>query len=113
VTIFGVPWRELELRHVEAFLADAGGEPLTWEAKGNELPRPASIAKHVNGFANAIDGGYLLLGFERHEAVWRATGVDFPDNDAPVWVANIVGDRLRPRRGSTCVIGRPAGSARP
>jgi hypothetical protein len=65
VTIFGVPWDELALEHVESFLADAGGEGLTWEAKGTELPHPGTVAKHVCGFANAVDGGYLLLGAAR------------------------------------------------
>ena len=28
MTIFGVPWHQLQLEHVEKFLADAGPEPL-------------------------------------------------------------------------------------
>jgi hypothetical protein len=97
VTIFGVAWNDLELDHVEAFLADAGGESLTWEAKGRDLPRPASISKHVCGFANGLGDGYLFLGFEREDGAWRTTGLDFPGEDPPVWVTNIVGARLRPR----------------
>lgn len=96
MTIFGVPWSELELKHVEAFLADAGGEPLLWEAKGTDLPRPDSIAKHVCGFANAVDDGYLLLGFQRDGDAWKASGLDFPGGDPPVWVSGIAGT-LRPR----------------
>jgi hypothetical protein len=90
VTIFGVPWDELALEHVESFLADAGGEGLTWEAKGTELPHPRNVAKHLCGFANAVDGGYLLLGAERGEGgAWSASGVEFPAGDPPVWVTNI------------------------
>jgi hypothetical protein len=81
---------------VESFLATAGGEPLTWEAKGTELPRPEQITRAVCGFANAVGGGYLLLGFEQDASKWKATGVDFPNNDAPVWIATIVRNTLRP-----------------
>jgi len=73
-----------------------GSEPLTWEAKGTDLPRPDSIAKHACGFANAVDESYLLLGFERNGGGWRATGLDFPCDDPPVWVSAIVRDHLRP-----------------
>lgn len=91
MTIFDVVWEELALEHVESFLTDAGAEGLTWEAKGNELPHPGSVAKHVCGFANAVDGGYLLLGADRGEdGTWSASGVEFPADDPPVWVTNIV-----------------------
>lgn len=96
MTIFGVPWPSLELKHVELFLAEAGGEPLLWEAKGTDLPRSDSVAKHVCGFANAVDGGYLLLGFEHDRDEWKASGLDFPRGDPPVWVSSIIGT-LRPR----------------
>ena len=96
MTIFGVPWEDLSLEDVEAFLATAGSEPLRWEAKGTDLPRPDSIAKHVCGFANAVDDGYILLGFERDGGGWSATGLDFPGDDPPVWVSTIVRDHLRP-----------------
>jgi hypothetical protein len=35
---FGTPWAELGAADVEAFLADAADEGLTWEAKGRECP---------------------------------------------------------------------------
>jgi Putative DNA-binding domain len=90
VTIFGVPWDDLSLEHLESFLASAGGEGLTWEAKGVELPHPGSVAKHLCGFANAVDGGYLLLGAERaSDGSWTISGVEFPGGDPPVWVTNI------------------------
>lgn len=96
MTIFGVDWDDLQLEHVEAFLASAGGEPLTWEAKGTEL-RAEQVTKHTCGFANAIEGGYLLLGFQRDGGAWKATGCAFPGGDPPVWVSNVVRNTLRPR----------------
>jgi hypothetical protein len=96
VTIFGVECDELELEHVRAFLDGAGREPLTWEAKGTTL-RSEQVTKYVCGFANAVDGGYVLLGFDRHDAGWRIDGVEFPGDDPPVWVSNVVANTLRPR----------------
>jgi Putative DNA-binding domain len=98
VTIFGLPWEELELEHVERFLARAGREPLTWEAKGREI-RPGQVTKHVCGFANAAEGGYLLFGVELVDDEWRASGFAFPGDDPPAWVSNIVRETLRPRPG--------------
>jgi len=34
--LFGVPWESLTLDGVRAFLADAGDEGVTWEAKADE-----------------------------------------------------------------------------
>jgi hypothetical protein len=96
VTIFGVPWEELELGHVKRFLAGAHREPLTWEARGTAL-RSEQVTKHVCGFANAVDGGYLLLGFDLIDDEWRATGCSFPGDDPPVWVSNVVRTTLSPR----------------
>jgi hypothetical protein len=96
MTIFGVPWAKLELSHVEAFLGGAGREPLTWEAKGTTV-RPEQVTKHVGGFANAAEDGYLLLGFEHDGSSWEATGCAFPGDDPPVWVSNVVRSTLRPR----------------
>jgi hypothetical protein len=96
VAIFGVDWEQLTPSHVEAFLATAGREPLTWEAKGTEI-RSDQVTKHVAGFANAEEGGYLLLGFEVADGEWRATGCEFPGDDPPVWISNVVRTTLRPR----------------
>jgi predicted HTH transcriptional regulator len=96
VTIFGVPWQKLGLEHVGRFLEGAGREALTWEAKGTEL-RADQVTKHVGGFANAADGGYLLLGFEPVDDEWRTSGLDFPGGDPPVWISNVVRTTLRPR----------------
>ena len=96
MTIFGVRWNDLKLEHVEEFFAGAEREPLTWEAKGTELRRE-HVTRHVCGFANAAEGGYLLLGFELVDERWRATGCEFPGDDPPVWVSNVVRMTLRPR----------------
>ena len=96
MTIFGVEWEELALNHVEEFLAGAGREALTWEAKGTNLRRE-HITKQVCGFANAVDQGFLLLGLEFRDDEWQATGLDFPGGDPPVWVSNVVRETLRPR----------------
>jgi predicted HTH transcriptional regulator len=76
VTIFGVAWDQLTLAHVERFLAGAGREPLTWEAKGKQL-RSEHVTKNVAGFANAAEGGYLILGFELVGEEWKAAGAAF------------------------------------
>lgn len=96
MTIFGVDFDDLQLDSVLAFLAGAGSEPLRWEAKGGDI-RPEHVTKNVGGFANAIEGGYLLLGFEKSAGVWMASGFKFPDDDPPAWVSRIVGSTLRPR----------------
>ena len=96
MTIFGVDWDDLGLDDVVSFLARAGGEPLTWEAKGGAIRRE-HVTENVGGFANAIDGGYLLLGFEKSADAWAASGFEFPGGDPPAWVSRIVGTTLRPR----------------
>lgn len=94
-SIFSVPWGEVELGHLRGFLASAGDEGLTWEAKGEERPRPETVRRAVCGFANAI-GGYLIIGAERVEAVWSAPGVDFEGAEPPVWLDQVIRDGLRP-----------------
>jgi hypothetical protein len=37
---FPVAWDELDLPTIEAYLATAEREPLTWEAKGNRVTPP-------------------------------------------------------------------------
>ena len=96
MTIFGVPWAEVKLAHVERFLASAGREPLTWEAKGKQF-RSEHVTKNVAGFANAAEGGYLILGFELVGEEWKATGVTFPNDDPPAWVSNVIRTTMNPR----------------
>jgi hypothetical protein len=94
VTIFGVPWGDLELDHVRHFLADAPSEPLLWEAKGVKA-HPDEIRKQVCGFANSHEGGYLIIGAEQgSDGSWSLSGVTFRD-EAPLWISNVVGDRER------------------
>jgi len=99
VTIFGVLWSDLTLEHVQAFLKEAGDEPLLWEAKGTKLDGRA-IRRQVCGFANSHEGGYLILGAEQLPGgagadsvagLWKLDGVEFPDEPA-TWVSNVIGD---------------------
>jgi Putative DNA-binding domain len=95
-TIFGrVQWESLTLDDVEAFLAEAGDEGLTWEAKGTERPHPRSVLKQVCAFANA-QGGYLLVGVRREDGAWVADGVDFRGEEPTTWLGRIIRNGLRP-----------------
>jgi len=89
MTIFGVPWNELKLAHVRAFLSDAGAEPLLWEAKGIRADK-GEIRKQVCGFANSHEGGFLIIGASEEDHRWNLEGVDFPD-EPPIWISNIIG----------------------
>lgn len=91
-SIFPASWPDLTLADVEAFLADASNEGLTWEAKGTALPGKPELREAVCGFANAV-GGYLLLGVEKQ--TWATTGLEFPD-EPTLWLNNIIRDGLRP-----------------
>jgi hypothetical protein len=71
VTIFGVPWTELDLPDVEAFLEQADDEPLLWEAKGTQLD-PNEVRRQVCGFANSHEGGFLILGASRAKGGGRS-----------------------------------------
>lgn len=76
--LFDVPWEDLDADAVERFLAQAGDESLTWEAKGGgDRLRPDTVRKSACGFVNAI-GGYLIVGAERDEqGQWTLPGVAF------------------------------------
>lgn len=103
MTIFGAPWSELRLEHVQTYLDQADDEPLLWEAKGTRL-NARDVRRQVCAFANSHDGGYLLLGAEANpdkQAArrWLVEGVLFPD-EPRTWVSNVIGDReggVRPR----------------
>jgi Putative DNA-binding domain len=86
---FDTDWQDLTVEHIERFLATAGDEGLTWEAKGNCEPHRDSIRKAVCGFANAV-GGYLIIGAERTENGWRLPGVTFRHEEPNTWLASIV-----------------------
>ena len=86
-SLFRVPWSDLDKPHVVRFLADAGDEGLTWEAKGDAKEsrwlRREQIEKAVSGFANSQLGGVLVIGAERKEGDqgWVLTGLLPPDED--------------------------------
>ena len=90
MTIFGVPWNDLRLEHVERFLAEAGPEPLLWEAKGINADK-GEIRRQVCGFANSHDGGYLIIGADESRGRWSLDGVGFPD-EPPSWISSVIGN---------------------
>jgi hypothetical protein len=96
MTIFGVPWDELELDTVRAYLDGAEDEPLLWEAKGTDLDKN-EIRRQVCAFANSHEGGYLILGADRPKgaARWDLAGVPFP-GEPNTWISDLVVD---PERG--------------
>lgn len=94
-SIFGVPLAELKLEHIERFLATADTEPLLWEAKGTERPRPDSIRKHVCGFANRL-GGYLIIGAKQTGDQWKVNGVDFGGDEPNRWISDCIGTLRSP-----------------
>jgi hypothetical protein len=91
MTIFGVPFGNVDLEVLRRFLADAEPEPLLWEAKGVEA-KAAEVRRQVCGFANSHEGGYLIIGASQGaDGQWLLDGVEFPD-EPPAWVANVVGN---------------------
>lgn len=96
-SIFRSSWEDLSLDDVEAFLAEAGDEGLTWEAKGADRPHPGSVRKNVAGFANSI-GGFFLLGVDREaDGTWHVNGIAFGDGVEPTtWLGNIIRNGMRP-----------------
>lgn len=91
MTIFGVPWDDLDLTAIECFLANAAPEPLLWEAKGIEA-KAGEVRRQVCGFANSHDGGYLIMGASQsNDGSWALDGIEF-DDEPPIWVANVVGN---------------------
>ncbi len=87
--LFDVDWQDLDIEHVESFLAEAGDEGLTWEGKGEREPHRDSVRKAVCGFANAV-GGYLIIGAERSEGRWHVPGVSFRHDEPGTWLASLV-----------------------
>src|SRR3954469_26053478 len=98
LTIFGPPWGELRLEHVQAFLDEADDEPLLWEAKGTKLDK-SEVRRQVCAFANSHEGGYLILGADRPpttgeepEPGWQLEGVSFPGGEPQTWLTEIITD---------------------
>lgn len=86
--IFGVPWPQLQLEHVQAFLAEAGDEPLLWEAKGAGVqPHAGSVQKAGCGFANSERGGYLIVGADGGKGKpWTLGGVEWRTDEPSTWL---------------------------
>jgi predicted HTH transcriptional regulator len=98
--LFAVSWGEVELEHVESFLAQADEEGVNWEAKaeGEDAPlHPGSIRKAACGLANQI-GGYLILGARKSTGrSWELSGIATKD-EPKLWIGQILrGLRPTPR----------------
>jgi hypothetical protein len=91
---FGTPWEGVTLDVVEAFLADAGDEGLTWEAKGTKQPHPHSVRKHVGAFGNTV-GGFYIVGATQDGATWKLDPVSFSD-EPQTWLSRVIRANLRP-----------------
>jgi hypothetical protein len=88
VTVFGPSWNDLTLDDLRAFLADAPSEPLEWEAKA--ALRADSVRKHVCGFSNAHNEGYLILGAEQSgDDSWALDGIAF-NGEPPDVITNML-----------------------
>ena len=103
MTIFGVPWHDLQLEHVQAYLDQTDDEPLVWEVKGTK-PDPKEVRRQVCAFANGHEVSYLILGGEPDKGDdpphrWVLDGMRFPD-EPRTWISNVVGNLevgIRPR----------------
>lgn len=91
--LFDVQWTDLEIEHVEKFLADAGDEGITWEAKADDERsqlKPDQIRKAACGLANQI-GGYLLIGATRPKAgKWELPGITRNAPEPGHWLGQIL-----------------------
>ena len=90
----------MELQHLRDFLANAGEEGLTWEAKGDE-PREGGKrmrAEHLQrsacAFANQV-GGYVLIGVHRNDGHWEVPGIVAPAAEPELWLDQVLAG-LRP-----------------
>lgn len=96
MTLLGQPLHDLTLEHVRDFLNDADSEPLLWEAKSSAEKKP--IRKAICGFANGEQTGYLIIGAaEAEDGGWELLGTEFPGDDPPVWISELIRTELRPR----------------
>ena len=94
--LFGKPLQDVTAEDVEAFLADATEEGLTWEAKGTVSPPARTVRKAVAGFANAT-GGYLIVGAEqRDDKSWHLPGVSFEVEEPGTWASSVITSGMSP-----------------
>jgi hypothetical protein len=106
IELFAVPWPQVELEHIRAFLDTAGEEGVTWEAKADEdnlreRDRPKgeepgqlgthAIQKAVSGLANQI-GGYLIVGarWDKGARRWRLPGVVVKDPEPELGLGKVI-----------------------
>ena len=101
-SIFDVPWEQVGLDELRAFLGSADDEGLLWEAKGPDPRKPDARfeARHVResacGFANAV-GGFTIAGARRAEdRSWELPGVVIPHDEPETWLDDALGT-LSPR----------------
>ena len=101
---------EVQLDHVREFLADAGEEGVTWEAKADddeERTRPEgeqpgrlrknTIRKAVSGLANQI-GGYLVIGarWDKDAQRWHLPGVLIDASEPELWLQTVIDSGTAP-----------------
>lgn len=94
---FAVGWTDLDVSHVELFLASTNDdEPLHWEAKADEVT-PDHVRRAVTAFANR-DGGYLIVGAGRdpETRTWTLPGVQLPGAEPRTWLSNIIRSNISP-----------------
>lgn len=94
---FGERWTDLDVTHVESFLAGTiEDEPLHWEAKAVTVT-PDHVRRAVTAFANR-EGGYLILGAARDEAArtWQLPGLEFPGTEPRTWLSGVIRSSISP-----------------
>jgi hypothetical protein len=97
--LFSTAWADLDPDAVRAFLADAGEEGVTWEAKADDKRgklHPESLRKAACGFANR-DGGYIIVGAKRDAETgeWTLPGIRRPAEEPELWIGQVL-RALRP-----------------
>jgi Putative DNA-binding domain len=95
-SIFEIPWRDVELKHVKTFVASASGEGLIWEAKATDpLSRlKRKIIEAVCGLANQL-GGFVIVGAKQVNDKWKLEGVpNDVKEDAHDWLCRIITGNL-------------------
>ena len=98
-TIFGVEWENLTVAVIRRFLADAGDEPLRWEAKADGPDRlsAAKVRETICAFANSEQGGYLILGASGGRGDrWELPGLTLAPRDLSAWISQAA-DHVQPR----------------
>jgi hypothetical protein len=98
-TIFGVGWENLTVDVIRRLLADAGDEPLRWEAKadGRDRLSASKVRETICAFANSEQGGYLILGASGgRDDRWALPGLTQAPRDLSAWISQAA-DHVQPR----------------